>query len=140
MAKHGADQISPVSRMAKRHESSEEALLKELTELIGGVCEDLLKGQALTVASLWEEIQALRTDLSGDMKSLSEGLSNAVESTDRNSTRIDELAERVHYLEEENKVLRLKQTDSENRDKRSNIVIQGISEDIQDTQLEAEFQ
>ncbi len=63
-----------------------------------------------------------------------------MESTDRNSTRIDELAERVHYLEEENKMLKMKQTDSENRDKRSNIVMQGISEDIQDTQLEAEFQ
>ncbi len=140
MAKHGADQISPVSRMAKRHESSEESLLKELTELIGGVREDLLKGQALTVASLQEEIQALRTDLSGEVKSLSEGLSKVVESADRNSTRIDELAERVHYLEEENKMLKMKQTDSENRDKRSNIVMQGISEEIQDKELEAEFQ
>ncbi len=94
MAKHGADQLSPIERMSKKS-AQEESLLNELTVLIGGVRDDLLKGQAVTVASLREEIQALRTDLTGEVKSLLEGLTKVTEVADRNSMLLDELNERI---------------------------------------------
>ena len=135
MAKRGADQLSPIERMSKKS-AQEESLLNELMVLIGGVRDDLLKGQAVTVASLREEIQALRTDLTGEVKSLSEGLTKVTEVADRNSMLLDELNERIRFLEDENKMMKAKQTDSENCDKRSNIVFQGITETVQDDQLE----
>ncbi len=94
MAKRGADQFSPIERMSKKS-AQEESLLNELTVLIGGVRDDLLKGQAVTVASLREEIQALRTDLTGEVKSLLEGLTKVTEVADRNSMLLDELNERI---------------------------------------------
>ncbi len=46
---------------------------------------------------------------------------------------------RVQVLEEENKVLKWKQTDTENRDKRTNLVLQGVPESVSDAALEQHF-
>ncbi len=45
----------------------------------------------------------------------------------------------MQFLEEENLLLKGHQVDMENRDKRSNLVIQGISESVPDAQFEREF-
>lgn len=141
MAKRGAEQISPLYKMAKKHEgdTEEESLLDQITSVIFTVRDDLLKGQSLAVSSLREEISGLRTDVTGEMKELKSGLTEVSEVAEKNSRRLDDLEQRIIYLEEENKQLQFKQVDSENRDKRSNLVLIGISEVVSDNSLEEEF-
>ena len=140
MAKRGAEQISPADRgFHKRHErqDSGDPLMDRMVELLSEMRDDLLKGQAVAVSSLSEEIQNLRIDLGSGVKDLMQGLLQVSDLAEKNSRRLDELLRRVNFLEEENKLLKNKQVDMENRYKQSNLVFHGIAESVED--LEAEF-
>ncbi len=111
--------------------------MDRMVELLSEMRDDLLKGQAVAVSLLSEEIQNLRIDLGSGVKDLMQGLLQVSDLAEKNSRRLDELLRRVNFLEEENKLLKNKQVDTENRDKQSNLVFHGIAESVED--LEAEF-
>lgn len=52
---------------------------------------------------------------------------------------LENLIQRVTYLEEENITLKNRQVDPENRDKRSNLVLIGVPEDVPDSKLSEFF-
>ena len=88
MAKRGAEQISPADRgFHKRHErqDSGDPLMDRMVELLSEMRDDLLKGQAVAVSSLSEEIQNLRIDLGSGVKDLTQGLSQVSDLAEKNS-------------------------------------------------------
>ena len=101
----------------------------------------------MTVESLREEfrdtlrmeIGRLKTDLGNEVGELSSGLSRLSDTVEENRKLIQSLTQQIVFLESKNAALKGRQVDSENRDKRSNLLIQGISESISDSQLEKEF-
>ncbi len=117
MAKRGADHISPIQKFAKKHkgDDNEESLLDQISSVIFTVRDDLLKGQALAVSSLREEIAGLRTDITGELSEVKVGLTQVSDVVEQNRLRLDELEQRVAFLEDENKQLKFKQVDSENK-------------------------
>ncbi len=150
MAKRSADSISPIPKQTKKAGMEfldQENLLDKITSIISEVRDDLLRGQSVTVESLCEEfldtlkaeISGLKTDLGCEVGDLSAGLSKLSDTVDENRKLIESLAQRIQFLEEENAQLKGRQVDSENRDKCSNLLIQGVSESIGDSQLEDEF-
>ncbi len=151
MAKRSADSFSPIQKQTKRAGMEfldQENLLDKITSIISEVCDDLLRGQSVTVESLQDEfrdtlrteIGKLKTDLGSEVGELSSGLSRLSDTVEENRKLIQSLTQRIVLLEGENAALKGHQVDSENRDKRSNLLIQGISESISDSQLEKEFQ
>ncbi len=88
MVKRGAEQISPADRgLHKRHErqDSGDPLMDRMVELLSEMRDDLLKGQAVAVSSLSEEIQNLRIDLGSGVKDLTQGLSQVSDLAEKNS-------------------------------------------------------
>lgn len=114
-------------------------MLDQISSVIFTVRDDLLKGQSLAVSSLREEISGLRADVTGELKELKTGLTEVSDAAERNRRRLDELEQRVSYLEEENKEMKHRQVDSENRDKKNNLVLLGVPESVVDNALENEF-
>ncbi len=150
MAKRSVDSLSPLQKQTKcvgMEFVDQEDLLEKITMIISEVRDDLLQGQSVTVTSLREEfreslkteIGGLKTDLTREVSDLSSGLSSLLDTVERNRKLIESLAQRITVFEEENTVLKSRQVDSENRDKRSNLLIQGIPDTIADSGLEAEF-
>ncbi len=105
--------------------------------------EELLKAQNVAITSVRDEIRIsmnkFQNEISMEVKDLQKGLSVTTDRADENSKHIQELTVRVQVLEEENKLLQWKQTDTENCDKRSNLVIQGVPESVSDELLEKHF-
>ncbi len=152
MFKRTSAEILPVlnpapAKKMERSSSKNEVLLDQLSRLMLGmeerIKEELLKAQNVAVTSVHDEIRAsmnkFQTDISMEMNNLHKGLSVTTDRTDENTKQIQELTVRVQILEEENKQLQWKQIDTENRDKRSNLVIQGIPESVSDELLEKHF-
>ncbi len=152
MFKRSADQILPVQNPAprkkmERSSGENEVLLNQISNLMLGmeerIKEELLKAQNIAITSVRDDIQAslnnLQSELSVELKDLHKGLSIASDRAEENSRQIQDLTVRVQVLEEENKVLKWKQTDTENRDKRTNLVLQGVSESVSDAALEQHF-
>ncbi len=103
MAKHSADSISPIQKQTKRMglELNQEELLDKITSIISEVCDDLLRGQSVTVESLREEfrdtlrteIGSLKTDLGVDVAELTNGLSRLSDTVDENRRLIQSLSQ-----------------------------------------------
>ncbi len=152
MFKRMSAEISPVSNPApakkmERSSSKNEVLLDQISRLMLGmeerIKEELLKAQNVAITSVRDEIRVsmnkFQNEILVEVKDLQKGLSVTTDRTDENSKHIQELTVHVQVLEEENKLLQWKQTDTENRDKRSNLVIQGVPESVSDELLEKHF-
>ncbi len=152
MFKRSADQILPVQNPAlqkkmERSSGENEVLLNQISQLMLGmeerIKEELLKAQNIAITSFRDDIRAslnnLQSKLSIEMKDLHKGLSVTSDHADENTRQIQDLTVHVQVLEEENKLLKWKQTDMENRDKRTNLVLQGVPETVADSALEQHF-
>ena len=144
MSKRTNVELSPIQNLPKRKMiADDDPLLVRMTDLMISMRDDLLKGQSVMTASVHEEIRdgilTLKSEVTEELKSLSGGLSTVSDVAEKNSHRLDDLVRRVKFLEEENMVLKGWQVDQENRGKRSNLVLHGMSENISDNGLEAEF-
>ncbi len=139
-SKRSISQLSPSLSVsfqpAKRMEVDHEVIQRMLQDMK----EDILKGQAVAVSSIREEIRQIvrdeadkvRTDFDGNLSQLSEQVA-------LNTSRFEDLIRRVEFLETENQILKNCQVDSENRDKRSNLVLVGVPESVADQDLKAFF-
>ncbi len=100
-----------------------------------------MKGQSVAVTSIQEEIRHVVHEETSKVRVEFEGHLNKIsDETAHNSTRIEELVRRIEFLESENMALKNKQIDSENRDKRSNLVLVGVAESVPDSGLQQYFQ
>ncbi len=107
--------------------------------------EDILKGQSVAVSSIREEIRQVVQEesdkLRAELHAEFDGNLNVVsEQAGANTSRLDDLIRRIEFLENENQILKNWQIDTENRDKRTNLVLVGVPETVGDQELKTFFQ
>ncbi len=139
-AKRSISQLSPTSSVSLQPAKRMEFDRNDLQQMLQDMKEEILKGQSIAISSIREEIRHVVHEETSRLQGEMDGnLNRIAEQAGLNSSRVEDLIRRVEFLENENQLLKNHQIDSENRDKRSNLVLVSMPESVADGDLKDFF-